>query len=50
MEAQRLGFTKCILPLSEKRKLAKEPEITIELMGAAHLGDIMRFMSGETEK
>ena len=49
MEAQRLGFTKCILPLSEKRKLEKEPEITIELLGAAHLGDIMRYMSGEAE-
>ena len=49
MEAQRLGFTKCILPLSEKRRLMKEPEITIELIGAAHLGDVMRYMSGETE-
>lgn len=49
MEAQRLGFTKCILPLSEKQRLERESDLTIQLIGVANLGDLMRIMSGEDE-
>lgn len=50
MEAQRLGFAKCILPLSDKRRLEKESDLTIQLIGAAHLGDVMRYINGEAEE
>lgn len=44
LEAQRLGFTKCILPMSEKKKLSKETDIHLQLFGAANLGDLLRLL------
>lgn len=47
MEAQRLGFTKCVLPIQEKRRLEKNENWSISLIGVANLGDLLRLMGGE---
>ena len=44
LEAQRLGFSRCILPMTEKKKLEKETDIHLQLYGVANLGDLLRLL------